>query len=342
MRTRDGRRILRTWPSFPFSAAAGGHPGATGPQRSAEPWTTADVSIVVCTRNRPEMLRSALEAIFASDIGDAEICVVDSASDGAETANVTRDFDVVYTRTEVKGLSIARNAGLLASRRALVLFTDDDCLPTREWVRRVLPHFRDPLVGAVTGRIVDRPISEAEIALTPSVTLSSAIRGIDAGIGAVMAFRRERVLRLGGFDEMLGAGRYFAGAEDLDMFCRVLRSGATIVHDHSCVVRHAHVREGEDYVTLHRGYGLGLGGLISKWLRISPIAGAVIAAVLIKRSLFRVLSRRSQRTVRRSQAAMLMGLLRGALVASRFRVVGEVLVESRDRPIPLADPQPLA
>ena len=88
-----------------------------------------------------------------------------------------------------------------------------------------------------------------------------------------MAFRREVLLRLGGFDDLMGAGQRMAGAEDLDIFIRILRGGTGIVHDGTCVVLHANTRVGDAYVALHRGYGRGLGALVSKWLRTDPTFG---------------------------------------------------------------------
>ena len=95
-----------------------------------------------------------------------------------------------------------------------------------------------------------------------------------------MAFRRDLVLELGGFDHVLGAGRPLAGAEDLDMFCRILDAGHAIVHDPACVIHHMNTREGDSYTELHLGYGLGLGALANKLVRLRFTVGLALLAVL--------------------------------------------------------------
>ena len=62
------------------------------------------------------------------------------------------------------------------------------------------------------------------------------------GVGANMAFRRSVLERVGGFDEALGAGTVTLGAEDLDLFHRVLREGLTICYEPSARARHRHRR----------------------------------------------------------------------------------------------------
>ena len=89
----------------------------------------------------------------------------------------------------------------------------------------------------------------------------------DAGHGAIMAFRRERLVALGGFDPVLGAGRRLAGAEDLDMFCRILDDGAHIVYDPSCVVHHVHTRADDAYTVLHTPPAVILNTLVYRKLQ---------------------------------------------------------------------------
>ena len=55
-----------------------------------------------------------------------------------------------------------------------------------------------------------------------------------------MAFRREVVLALGGFDEALDTGPPLPGGGDLDMFYRVLRGGGALVYEPSMLAFHRH------------------------------------------------------------------------------------------------------
>ncbi|MFF2371011.1 glycosyltransferase family 2 protein [Agromyces sp. NPDC058110] len=288
--------------------------------------TPRDLAVIVCTRNRATMLGAALESILASVPRDVEVLVVDSASDDAATRDTAMSSGASYVRSDVKGLSIARDLGLRTSTRPLVLFTDDDCVAVAGWIDPVLEHFADSGVGAVTGRMLDHTLVGTESG-SPPKRFTRPVHGLDAGHGAVMAFRRELVLELGGFDPVLGAGRTLAGAEDLDMFCRILDAGHAIVHDPACVIHHMNTRQGDDYTELHHGYGLGLGALSNKMIRLRFPVGAVMLAVLLKRTLGR--AARHLRDPRRGTAdrAMLRGIRQGFFIGAGMRLDGSTFVD---------------
>ncbi|SFR72300.1 Glycosyl transferase family 2 [Agromyces sp. CF514] len=288
--------------------------------------TPRDLAVIVCTRNRATMLGAALESILASVPRDVEVLVVDSASDDLATRDAATASGASYVRSDVKGLSIARDLGLRTSTRPLVLFTDDDCVAVTGWIDPVLEHFADPQVGAVTGRMLDHTLIGTESGALPK-RFTRTVQGIDAGHGAVMAFRRELVLDLGGFDPVLGAGRTLAGAEDLDMFCRILDAGHAIVHDPSCTIHHMNTRQGESYTELHHGYGLGLGALANKLLRLRFRVGLATLAVLLKRTGGRALRHLRDPRHGKADRAMLRGIARGFLAGAGMRLDGSTFVD---------------
>ncbi|KJL40343.1 glycosyltransferase [Microbacterium trichothecenolyticum] len=284
----------------------------------------SDVTVIVCSRNRSEMLRDGLAAILSSTPAEADVLVVDSASDTAETRDVATDAGVASTRAG-RGLSVARNAGITTATRPLVVFTDDDCRPTEGWIEHLIVPFADDRVAAVTGRMLDHT-SSADAPYDRPARYETAISGLDAGHGAVMAFRRDVLLRLGGFDDLMGAGQRLAGAEDLDIFIRLLRAGAHVVHSAECVVLHANTRVGAAYVELHRGYGLGLGALVGKWLRRDPRFGVRIGWTLTRRTVARIARARRQGRAFEHERALLGGIFAGAWAVRRAPIVGERFV----------------
>lgn len=295
--------------------------------------TPHDLAVIVCTRNRATMLAAALESITRAVPAGVEILVVDSASDTSETREVAGAAGAGYVRSDIRGLSIARDLGLRSSARPLVLYTDDDCVAVDGWIDPILERFGDPTVGAVTGRMLDHTLIGATTVASPPRRYTRTLEGLDAGHGAVMAFRRELLIELGGFDHVLGAGRHLAGAEDLDMFWRVLDAGHAIVHDPACVIHHMNTREGDSYTRLHLGYGLGLGALANKLVRLRPRVGLALLAVLLKRTGGRAL--RSARDPRRRSAdrAMLRGIRQGFVAAAGMRLEGATFVDD-DPPAP--------
>jgi glycosyltransferase involved in cell wall biosynthesis len=297
--------------------------------------SSIDVTIVVCTRDRAELLRSALSAIRANSPDDVDVVVVDSASPTSATRGVARDSDVRYVRTDIKGLSIARNIGLRATDRPIVVYTDDDCEVTPGWLDALVAAFADE-VGAVTGRLLDH---SADAGSPPLARRVSRTRdGLDAGHGALMAYRRELLDRLGGFDEVLGAGRRAAGAEDLDMFCRVLKSGSQVAIEPRSVVRHIFTRDDEEFMTLNAGYGRGLGAMSNKWLRFSFGLGVQLTFVMLLRAARRAARHARNRRMRAGALSLLRGIVVGFVEAVPYRVRSQRFVD-RTPPAPILLPR---
>ncbi len=122
------------------------------------------VSVVLSTRNRCGVLGDALEALLDQEAGGLpyEILVVDNnSSDG--TAALIRAFErrsggvLRYVHEPREGVSNGRNAGIAASRGAIIAFTDDDVRASRGWlaagVRRLMEH---PDIHYVGGPVLPR------------------------------------------------------------------------------------------------------------------------------------------------------------------------------------------
>ena len=88
----------------------------------------ANVSVIIPTHNRPQLLPRAVESAFAAAT-DPEVIVVDDASND-ETAQVCSGLDgIKYVRLEHnQGVAGARNVGVLASTSKYIALLDDDDL----------------------------------------------------------------------------------------------------------------------------------------------------------------------------------------------------------------------
>ena len=67
-----------------------------------------EVSVVVCTRSRPELLTRCLESVAALDVPAAEVIVVDNAPDDPRTAALCRQRPVLYMAAGGAPLSALR------------------------------------------------------------------------------------------------------------------------------------------------------------------------------------------------------------------------------------------
>ena len=212
--------------------------------------------------------------------------MVDNRPATSTVAELVRRLDrpqVHYVAESRKGLSRTRNAGLAAARGALVVFTDDDVQPADGWLAALAEPFADPTVACVTGMIVPRHVRTAAERwfeqfggyakgdVRRRFTLDSAVeeglypfRAGRFGSGANLAFRRESLAAVGGFEETLGAGTPARGGEDLDIFLTLLRAGHSLVYQPAAQVAH---QSHAEYRNLRRqlfGYGVGLSATMTK------------------------------------------------------------------------------
>jgi len=120
-------------------------------------------SIIVPFRNAKQWLRPCLESLLAQDFseGGYEIVAVDNGS-GDESAAIAREFHLVNLVSEPRvGSYSARNRGVKASCGSVLAFTDADCTPRHDWLRRIVAALDDPCVEIVLGQRV--PASESPI-----------------------------------------------------------------------------------------------------------------------------------------------------------------------------------
>ena len=250
----------------------------------------AGITIVICTRNRPELLSDCLQTMESFSYRPLEIIVVDNASSGGETKEVVADFEcddsrIRYTCEPRPGLSLARNHGLAEARYDIVAFTDDDVIPDPGWPSAIAAGFSaDPEAACVTGlvassvletgpeRYFDARYQWGDVFVPCRYDLDahrhpSGLYPFRAGIfgtGANFAVRRSAIGHLCGFDPLLGVGSPGQGGEDLDLFLRVILTGGRICYLPSALVWHRHRSDMRAVKHQIYSYGHGFGAYLSK------------------------------------------------------------------------------
>jgi glycosyltransferase involved in cell wall biosynthesis len=99
------------------------------------------ISVIICTYNRANLLKRALNSLARQSVKDFEIIIVDDGSEDntCEICNSFKDriTSLKYIYVKNSGLSYARNVGIKSSTGDYILFTDDDCIPEENWVERM-------------------------------------------------------------------------------------------------------------------------------------------------------------------------------------------------------------
>lgn len=100
------------------------------------------------------------------------------------------------------------------------------------------------------------------------------------GAGASMAYKREALRELGGFNTALGTGTPSRGGEDLAMFASVFLAGWSIAYEPQAVVYHSHRRTYAELVDQVSGSGIGLTAMFTSLVMEDPRHLASILAKL--------------------------------------------------------------
>jgi GT2 family glycosyltransferase len=241
------------------------------------------ITVVVCTRERPEQLAACLDSLLSQDYPRMRVLVVDNApvTDGTERvvrAAATRG-PVDYLVEPAPGLSRARNRAVASAPGEILAWIDDDELADRYWLSEVARALADhPEASVVCGVIVPAELRTPAQLLFEQFGGHSKGRGFTPdvfcpatahrqsplyplppfGTGANMTFRPGVIEGIGGFDTALGAGTRAMGSEDTLAFTQVLRRGGTIVYQPSAISRHYHRTDLAGLRQQMLGYGTGL------------------------------------------------------------------------------------
>ena len=259
------------------------------------------ISVVITTCAEPDAVVECVRTIAATADGPHEVIVVENRPQhspvrAAVEAELSDLPNVSVIEESIRGLSSARNAGLLAARGAVVAFIDDDIAVDRGWMASVRATFdAHPEAACVTGLILPRELeTESQLQLErfagfgkgfvpcafslaqppPDSPLFPFTAG-HFGSGANSAFRRSALLALGGFDVALGTGTPARGAEDLDVYIRVIQAGHAIVYEPRAITWHRHPDSPGELEQRAFSYGFGLGALIAK-LVFGPSRGPIL------------------------------------------------------------------
>ncbi len=174
------------------------------------------------------------------------VVVLDGSTDGSAEAlrDVRAPFELEVLWQPNRGLASARNLGLAAAQGGLVLFLDDDLLPSPGLIaRHYLAHRRDNSGHVLIGPC--KPVGLAE--LTPTwlswwsrhhaeLCRSGRVERFDQVTVANASGPADLFVNVGGFDETFVA----YGIEDYELGVRLLRRGILINYDDHAVAWHVH------------------------------------------------------------------------------------------------------
>ncbi len=214
------------------------------------------ISVIVCTAGRKGLLAQTLDQFidkFGSDSRVKELIIVDDSYRAKLKEFITlfskRFSKIQYVAVGGKGLSVARNRGVLCSSGEIIAFLDDDTWVEDSWIEGIEEAFSCKDVWCAGGPI------EPIITFHPPkwfkeewwIWFTVWDRGNELHEleypefprGANMAFRRKAFDYVGLFSTSLGRKRgSLLSCEEIELALRIARSGKKIVYSPLMKVKH--------------------------------------------------------------------------------------------------------
>ncbi|BBC33609.1 Chitin synthase [Streptomyces graminofaciens] len=194
---------------------------------------TEPVSVLVPAYNEAKCIEKTVRSLVASDHPVEVLVVDDGSSDG--TAGIVEELglpDVRVVRQTNAGKPAALNRGIAHARHDLIVMMDGDTVFEPSTVRELVQPFADPRVGAVAGnaKVGNRDLLigawqhiEYVMGFNLDRRMYDVLRCMPTIPGAVGAFRREALRRVGGMSED-------TLAEDTDITMAMHRDGWHVVY----------------------------------------------------------------------------------------------------------------
>lgn len=235
------------------------------------------VSAVICSRNRPRLLRDCVDSVLRADQLPSELIIVDDSDapdDFLSTLPSDGRCEIRYFWRQTTGLSSALNFAIRKARHDVLAFTQDDAEVEPEWLGQIVEALLQAGERAiVTGQV--RPggsealggfVSAQKVEQQRTVYRGRLDRDVLFALN--MAMYRSAAEDIGPFEERLGPGTRFPASEDSDFALRALDAGYSIVYEPRAAVRHRAWRGEERYARLRWGYGFARGGFYAKYLSL--------------------------------------------------------------------------
>ena len=233
-----------------------------------------DISLIIPSLNREKLLYQTLKEFVNSEVSvKLEIIVVDQSDVvNLQLVELAREYKnrIRYYNIKEKGLPHARNYGITKAFGNIIIFCDDDVVPSKDFLTNHAKNYLEKDIGGVGGRVVTennkrlrKPgyFEKTGVFRKLSCTFTDYFSGterqyIEHAQGCNMSFRKELLVQLGGFDERFGGSAHM---EETDLCIRLRKLGYKIVFDPIAELFHLKEAAGgcrvENYRKLFYWYG---------------------------------------------------------------------------------------
>ena len=254
---------------------------------------SSTLTVIIVTGRRRDSVGRAAASVLANDTEGFDLLVVDLSPKLGPPASLVPMLEhpkLGYMRSETRSSTVAHNEAIARFQSPYVAVTDDDCEVSKNWIEGIEAAFEiDRQIGVVFGNVhpaapaSGKGRSPSYLREAPFLAREVRDKPRVEGIWASMAFRRATWQRLGGFDELLGAGARFPGSADGDFALRALTRGVFVYETPAISVVHHRFISPAQGKRLAFDYSRGSGAMMAKHLRCRAQKGHELLVTLARR-----------------------------------------------------------
>lgn len=205
------------------------------------------VSVIINTADRAKYIGETLEGLKQQTYDNFEVVLVNGPSED-NTEEVAKAYNIRYY-TAPYNLSKSRNIGVKAASGEILLFIDDDAVPSPTWVEEIVAAYEDPTVGAAGGFVYHTGNAHYQFCYgainmwgLPRVEMEPTVpfdynepnaEWYNINIGTNSSYRRNYLIEVGGYDE-----EYEYYHDESDVCVRMIDGGYKVIGLEGAVVHH--------------------------------------------------------------------------------------------------------
>jgi glycosyltransferase involved in cell wall biosynthesis len=221
-------------------------------------------SIIIPTYQRPQEIQSCLAAIARLDY-PRELFEVIAVNDGG-LQPLTSMVDMFFDRMNITlisqphaGPAAARNRGASQAKHRYLIFTDDDCRPPADWLRKFNARILPDQSCTIAGRTINA-LDNNRFSASSQILIDFLNQYYNSDPFKARFFTSNNLMlpidifrEIGGFDK----GFAKAAAEDRDLCDRLIFHNKQVVFAAEITVLHAHALTFLTFFRQHFNYGKG-------------------------------------------------------------------------------------
>nr|MBA4404732.1 hypothetical protein [Nanoarchaeum sp.] len=172
---------------------------------------TPNLTVLIPAYNEEETIASTIEAVQANDYpkDKLQIIVIDDGSKD-KTAEIVKKYkDVILFSKKNSGKADSVNQAIKQVKSEFFCIIDADSYPEQDALRLLMRKFKDEQVGAVTGTIlvknkrnmIEKCQAMEYVLIAWTRRLLDAVESVFVTPGALSAYRKSAVEKVGGFDK---------------------------------------------------------------------------------------------------------------------------------------------